>query len=140
MSARHIWFSPLCLALALPAMGALAGPGNPDEVVYRCSFTQECIGTERPCSEGTLISTALSKNADGWYLWGSDEVYIGLQEFAESTPSFRSWWSPSLDQDTRSVALLSIAANGRAFLSVQGEFMAPESVLHVGICTPKVAQ
>ncbi len=140
MLARHIWFSSLCSALSLTAASALAGPGNPDEIRYQCSFTQECVGTERPCTEGTLISTALSKNAEGWYLWGSDEVYIGLQEFAESTPEFRSWWSPSLDQDTRSVALLSIAANGRAFLSVQGEFLAPGTVLHVGICTRKVAQ
>ena len=128
----------LAPVLALALVRPVAAVGQ--EVRYQCTFTQECIGTERPCDKPQPIEAWLSFGADGWFLWGADEVFFSLQPVPGGSENFRSWLSPAADQDTEAVALLSIAGNGRAFLSIHGQFYAPETVLQVGTCTRKAPQ
>lgn len=107
---------------------------------YQCRFTRECIGTGRACEDVNLDGLVLQEDGDGWHLWGSDETWFGLEPVDGGSAELRSWVSSDIDPSAQATALLSIAADGQALLSIHGVFLTPEVIVQTGTCTRKDTQ
>jgi hypothetical protein len=126
------------MALVLPtASQAYSGK---DSTGYQCRFTQQCIGTDRPCEDVDLSGLALEEDSDGWHLWGPDETWFGLTPLLGGNRDLDSWVSTDIDPSAQATALLSITHDGLAFLSIHGIFLTPEVIVQTGTCTRKDTQ
>ncbi len=127
-------------ARTVAILSAMLGAGSLPALAqprYQCTFTRECLGTERPCAEAGYSGLALERRADGWHLWGSDETDFWLASVPGGNDEMESWISTTLDPETLTTAMLSIYGDGQAFLSLHGLFMAPEVTLQTGTCKRK---
>ncbi len=102
---------------------------------YACTFTQECIGTDRPCAQGDSLVATLSRKGAGWVLTGDGEAEIAFREIGRFGAPLLSLISTQSDPAASAVTVLSVAQDGTAFVSTHGIFLEPGAVLHVGTCT-----
>lgn len=126
-------------AILLPLAACWSLAGTPTVAgwngTYACSFTQECIGTDRPCTQGTPLEATLSRKGAGWVLTGDGETGIAFREIGRFGAPLLSLISTQSDPAASAVTLLSVAQDGAAFVSTHGIFLEPGAVLHVGTCT-----
>ena len=137
-SALGTGWLPVVLALMFPTVSlAYSGTDGPR---YVCNFARQCSGTERPCEDVEFDNLVLEKDDDGWHLWGSDETWFGFTPVHGGSDELLSWVSNDIDPSAQATALLSVAGNGQAFLSIHGVFLTPEIIVQTGTCTRKDRQ
>ena len=99
---------------------------------FTCTFDKGC-GTS-DCGADAPFSASLAPAPTGWVLVMKDETLGTFTEF-DSSETARHFVSSDIDPDAGAAGLLSIFANGAAFLSLHGNFMTPSAQTHTGRCT-----
>jgi hypothetical protein len=107
---------------------------------YRCTFTEECIGSQA-CVEKTAFVSKLYRSDGAWHMTKlatqqTDDVAV-FDELKGSSAEARKLLSTNLDPDADTVSLLSISETGEAILSTHGYFPSLGVVTHLGICLPE---
>lgn len=120
-------------ALALSGANA-ATAGSIDR--FTCAFGAECIGTERPCNEETVNQVVLNRVDDLWVLHSDDGTQIPFVQVGEKDSILFNLLSTRADPAASAVMMLSVAPNGRSFLSTHGVFRELQVIVHSGICRP----
>lgn len=120
-------------ALALSCANA-ATAGSIDR--FTCAFGAECIGTERPCNEETVNQVVLNRVDDLWVLHSDDGTQIPFVQVGEKDSILFNLLSTRADPAASAVMMLSVAPNGRSFLSTHGVFRELQVIVHSGICRP----
>lgn len=128
---RSLRFPALAVSVAAANLGSAQEADS-----LACTFTAECVGTERPCHRGDPLAVVLRREGDGWMMTGDSDVAIPFDALAGDRATMLSLISTRSDPSAAAVTLLSVAADGAAFVSTHGIFLTPAAVLHVGTCTP----
>lgn len=122
-------------ALALAMLLAAGSPALAAEQ-FTCSFNEGC-GTA-DCGADAPFDATLVPAATGWTLALDNETLGHFTEF-DSNETARHFVSDDIDPDAGAAGLLSIFANGAAFLSLHGNFMTPSAQTHTGQCTKELS-
>ncbi len=100
---------------------------------WRCSFQDTCPAGPK-CGSGDAILATLEAAGADWRLVLADAT---IPASAVDLPgaTTRHFAIAPMDADADAAALLSIFADGTAFLTTQGAFMAPASQTLTGKCS-----
>ena len=122
------------VSLMLCAAGAVSAQ---DADRYTCAFTTECVETDRPCTKDNTLNAVLARTDTGWSLQGDTGEAIPFTRVSQDGDALFSLLSTQSDPVASAVTILSVAADGQAFVSTHGVFLSPGFVTHVGTCTPE---
>lgn len=119
-------------AVLLPlASASLAGE------VLDCTFTQECVGSDRPCNSADKLTMSFVQSNSGWMINTSEGEAMSFTPLPGKSEGRRSFLSQETDPEAHAVSMLSIFSDGQAFMSTHGVFLSPGTVTHIGTCLPE---
>lgn len=123
------------LAAGVLALTFAGAPAVFAEQALVCTFTKECI-TGSPCEARDDLTAGLDHDGQGWVMTLPDGASATFSELAGAPKGTLRLISTDLDPDASATALLSVAEDGQAILSVQGYFPRLAAVTQLGKCTP----
>lgn len=104
---------------------------------FTCAFGAECIGIGNPCKEDEIKQVTLTRTGEVWMLQGENDTEIAFVQVGAGDGHLLNLLSTRADPAASAVMLLSVAPNGRAFLSTHGVFRELQVVVNSGICRPE---